>query len=324
MFPALPKWPLVAALPLLLSCSTVIPIDRYPPQQTRAVDSRLNQPDKLPPVSFSILETAHASTLEAFFVRGGSWFRGRRISHSVVVVRHPQGLLLIDTGLGQEIEQQFAEEMPWTLRWLTSFENPAPARDQLQAAGIHPSEVREILLTHLHWDHAGGIKDFPQARVWHPQEGIEEALAIADEDSAFFLSQIDGPDIQWQSFGFPDGPYESFPASKDFYGDGTIVLVPMPGHTATSLGVFLNLRDGRRFLFSGDATWALEGFQRPSHKFCVSSWLVDLDQEMLATSIVRVHRLLQEIPSLHVVPTHDSAAQEGLAHLPLFEGAGSP
>lgn len=324
MSQALPGWPLLAAFFLALSCSTAIPVDRYPVQQPRAVDGRLSELSALPPVSFSLIETAHGSTLDAFFVRGGSWFSGRRISHTVAVVRHPQGLLLIDTGLGREIEEQFSQEMPWALRWLTAFERPVAARDQLHAAGIEPEDVRDLLLTHLHWDHAGGIKDFPWARVWHPQQGIDEALNLADDDSAFFLSQIDGPAIQWQPFAFADGPYESFPASHDFYGDGTIVLVPMPGHTETSLGVFLNLRDGRRFLFSGDTTWALEGFERPAHKFCVSSWLVDLDQERLATSIVRVHRMLLEVPNLWVIPTHDSAAQEGVAHLPHFEGASSP
>jgi len=315
---------LIAALVLATSCSTRIPVDDFPPEQARVVDPRLSNPEDLPPISFSLIETAHGSTLEALFFRGGGWFTGRRVSHTVALVRHPQGLLLIDTGLGEDIERQFAAEMPWALRLLMSFDEARSANSQLKAAGLDPTEVSDLLLTHLHWDHAGGIEDFPQAEVWHPQQGIDEAISTAEDESAFFLSQLDSPSIRWHPFLFDDEPYETFPVSKDFYGDGSIVLVPMPGHTETSLGIFLNLQDGRRFLFSGDTTWALEGFLRPSHKFKVARWLVDLDKEALAGTIVRVYRLLQRLPELTIVPTHDGRAQEGLAHFPAFEGTVYP
>src|SRR5262249_38058217 len=48
--------------------------------------------------------------------------------------------------------------------------------------------------------------------------------------------------------------------------DGSVALAPLPGHTTGSTGVFVNLRSGKRYLFTGDLTWALEGFKLPAER----------------------------------------------------------
>lgn len=300
----------------LMSCSTRIDISPYPSARVFLSDPRLEQPETLPEVSFRFIHCGSNSTLEAFLFRGGSWFQGRPLTFPAILVEHPKGDLLIDAGLGPEIDHQFDEEMPFLLKPLMAFDPGPDPRSALQTAGFDPDRIRHILLTHLHWDHAGGIESFPKAQIWHPEEGLLEARTLAPEDSAYFREQFDDPDIQWSFHDFPDGPYENFHRSFDFYGDGSIVLVPLAGHTATSLGVFLNLRDGRRFLFSGDTTWSVEGFTRPSHKFWLSRWLVDADVATLEYAIVQVHLLMQRYPQLRVIPSHDLEAMVDLPNLP--------
>lgn len=306
---------LLSAAHSLVACSTRIDITGYPSARVFVADTRLHSPASLPPVQVSILHCGTNSTLEAFLFRGGSWFRSRPLTFPAFLIEHPRGDLLIDAGLGPEIQVQFDEEMPFLLKPLMAFEPGLDPRSTLQASGYDPENLRHILITHLHWDHAGGIESFPTAQIWHPQEGLREAQTLAPEDSAFFSEQFDDPDIRWRFHGFPDGPYENFHSSLDFYGDGSIVLVPMAGHTATSLGVFVNLPDGRRYLFSGDTTWGLEGFTRPSHKFWLSRWLVDGDPETLEYAIVQVHLLLQRYPELRVIPSHDLQAMQGIPSL---------
>ncbi len=49
-----------------------------------------------------------------------------------------------------------------------------------------------------------------------------------------------------------------FDESLDLFGDGRLVLVPLPGHTPGSVGLFVTLDSGRRLFFSGDTSWRLE------------------------------------------------------------------
>jgi N-acyl homoserine lactone hydrolase len=117
-----------------------------------------------------------------------------------------------------------------------------------------------------------------------------------------------------------DGPpYENFDRSLDLFGDGSIVLIPLPGHTPGSMGMFVNLRSGKRYFFIGDLTWAIEGVQLPAERPWVSRKLVDKDEEAVRHSIVRVHQLLNRYPDLIVVPAHDRRVHDRIALFPAIE-----
>src|SRR5437868_14538031 len=88
--------------------------------------------------------------------------------------------------------------------------------------------------------------------------------------------------------------YENFPRSLDVFVDGTIVLVPLPGHTPGSMGMFVNLHSGKRFFFIGDLTWALDGIQIPAERPWLSRALADDDPDDVRRSIVQVHELRSE------------------------------
>lgn len=92
--------------------------------------------------------------------------------------------------------------------------------------------------------------------------------------------------------------------------------MPLSGHTPGSVGLFLTLEDGRRFFFTGDASWRLEGFTGPKEKFWVSRSMVDNDRETTRAQLQKVHDLLQREPGLVVVPAHDAAVQERLGYYP--------
>ena len=95
-----------------------------------------------------------------------------------------------------------------------------------------------------------------------------------------------------------------------------LVLVPMQGHTPGSVGLFLTLDDGRRFFFTGDTSWRLEGFTGPREKYWLSKRMVDNDPEGTRGQLEKVHRLLQEQPQLRVIPAHDEAVQRQLGYYP--------
>lgn len=230
--------------------------------------------------------------------RGGSFRDKRDFSMAGALVRHPKGDVLVDTGLGKDIDRQILL-MPFWFRWTTSFTRTRSAAEQL-GEGRKPSAV---LLTHAHWDHASGLPEFPGVPVWITAEEhkfIDEGGWIADIAKS--------TNAKWQEFGFESGPWLGFPKSHDVYGDGAIVVVPAPGHTPGSVIVFVTTSDGKRWAMIGDLAWQREGIvDREERPWLIRS-LADQDAGGVRENILRMNALHQRFPELVIVPAHDARA----------------
>ncbi|MEQ9365054.1 MAG: hypothetical protein RIF32_12455 [Leptospirales bacterium] len=124
--------------------------------------------------------------------------------------------------------------------------------------------------------------------------------------------------------GAGQGPCENFDRSHDAFGDGSVVLVPLPEHTTGSTGMFLTVKSGKRYFFIGDLTWAREGVSIPAKKHFVSSKLVDYNRDETTASIVKVHHLSKKYPELVILPARDHKSASTLAVFPDFENSRSP
>ena len=136
---------------------------------------------------------------------------------------------------------------------------------------------------------------------------IDEAYELWKKEVAqkgYIKAQFDNPDINWKDIAYSHQPYFNYEQSFDFFDDGTVVLVPMKGHTKGSVGLFLNMGVGKNYFFTGDTTWSLEGFELPAHKHALMRPMVDEDVSILEEEILRVHALMNLKPSIAVVPAH--------------------
>ena len=117
-----------------------------------------------PEIGFSIIKTSQVAVLERLLSPRGSLVRQVNSNFSAFLIKHGQDYLLFDTGMGRQLDGQYQQDMPFWWRPLFKYDRPVlPARDQLEKAGLPP--VRRIILSHSHWDHAGGVLDFPEATV---------------------------------------------------------------------------------------------------------------------------------------------------------------
>jgi glyoxylase-like metal-dependent hydrolase (beta-lactamase superfamily II) len=266
-------------------------------------------------VGFSVIKTASTGlTPEAVLVEGGSWFKLRQLAQNAVLIRHPKGDVLIDTGLGKNIHEQF-EENDFLDRQLFRFEALNPVHSQLQDASYNPNNISKIIPSHLHWDHASGIEDFPLAQVWVQKAELKQAQQ--GTAPAHLQSQLNVPSIQWHFFDLLNTPYKGFQRSLDLYQDGSIVLVDLSGHSAAQVGVFLTLTSGAQYFFIGDTTWTTKGIVDNAPRSELIKWLVHLnfDDEQNEGQIARLHQLFKTNKDLTLVPAHDELI---MAQLPVY------
>lgn len=268
-------------------------------------------------VQLSLISTAENNgAIEGMVVEGGNWLRIRHMRQHVVVIKHPRGTLLLDAGVGRATPKAFQRNSSLN-RMLFGFGKHEPAVDQLAAHGVRPNDINAILVSHLHWDHAGGLPDFPGVPVW-----VQAAeLVAADQGTPpSYIGEHKDAAIAWRPYEMPMQPYEGFERSLDVMGDGTLMLVDLPGHTPGHSGLFVAAANGKRYFFSGDVTWAARGLEQQKSRPAFTRWLtgVDWNAARNAETIARIAAVKARLPELIVVPAHDEVASKVLPTFPTF------
>jgi N-acyl homoserine lactone hydrolase len=273
-------------------------------------------PPASPPagMSISVLDTGSIESRAVFAYRGGAVGEQRRFAMAPVLVRHPRGDLLIDAGFGHDVDAH-TRTQPQLGQLLTRYTKGRPAGEQLADGGVPPSSLKGVLITHAHWDHVSGLDRLAGVPVW-----------VNDAEFAFIGSQSHHPALI-RSFGalpyhhyrFEHGPYFGFPQSFDVWGDGSVVVVPAPGHTPGSIIVFVALPSGKRYALLGDLVWQLEGITLPAERPWLPRWLIEEDAAQVREAIARIAAIHRRHPQLQLVPAHDERA---LATIPRFPELG--
>jgi len=173
-----------------------------------------------------------------------------------LLVETDRGLVLVDTGFGtRDVEDPYERLSPLFIHFnRIRFERRYTAAEQVRRHGFSPRDVRHIVLTHLDFDHAGGLEDFPDARVHVLQPEAEAAEARHG-----FIGRRRYRPEQWDDvrhWCFYEGGGErwfGFEAVRDLDGlPPEILMVPLRGHTIGHAGVAIDTPEGW-LLHAGDA-----------------------------------------------------------------------
>ncbi|MDF1662458.1 MAG: MBL fold metallo-hydrolase, partial [Planctomycetota bacterium] len=216
---------------LFISTAIVFKLPGNVPPPTEAGVKLPALPKASSKVEIHFLMTGKAKTLEGLTIAQGSLTTGFEIGHGAVLVKHGEDCFLFDTGLGRSIDAQFGADMPYWIRPMMAYEKGTAVVDQLESSKELPKPKR-IFLSHAHWDHASGVVDFPDLEIWLPAEELEY-LKVAKPPEVL-PSQVSSSDIKWAPYTLKESNYAGFPRSFDVYGDGTVVLVGLNGHSPGS------------------------------------------------------------------------------------------
>lgn len=238
-----------------------------------------------------------------------------RIPVPAFLVEHPgAGPMLIDTGLHPSVavdpKQNFGRLLGWHYRGIKmNAEQSAPA--QLRARGLDARDIRVVLLTHLHVDHASAISEFPGATFVLSKQEWDAAIAGGARDG--YVSRQFDFGFDYRTFDFDARTTESFASfgrSFDLFGDGSVRAVFTPGHTQGHTSYVLRLRE-REVLIAADAAYTsrtLEGRALP-HRM--------EDEHHFRRSLREIGRYREQTPGALVIPGHDPDAIAALA--PVYE-----
>jgi glyoxylase-like metal-dependent hydrolase (beta-lactamase superfamily II) len=172
-----------------------------------------------------------------------------------------------------------------------------------------PKNLRWVILSHAHLDHSGGLMDLPPVPVLLSQEELQFAADPSVQAKGYVIAAHvkNFPAPGAPTLRFAPQPYETFDESDDLYRDGSVVVVPLRGHTPGSVGIFVNLARNLRLFYVGDAVDDERGFQDRVGK---STILRDSDNnEALANQIVaKLSDLHEKLPELAIIPAHGRSA----------------
>jgi N-acyl homoserine lactone hydrolase len=283
--------------------------------------TKLDLPDvavgDLPPASppagmtISVMPTGAMESRAAMAFRGGSWNDVRQFSMTAFLIRHPKGDLLIDTGFGKNIAEH-VKMMPGFIQRLTTYSTGTPAAAQMAANGIEPGKIAGVILTHAHWDHVSGLDGFDGVPVL--VDAAEKAFIDERTHNTELLNSFSN--INYRQYDYEGGPFLGFPRSHDVYGDGSVVIVPSPGHTPGSVVVFVNLPSGTRYALLGDLVWQMEGIEIPAERPWPFRRLLGENDAEVRENMARIAAIHKKYPQIHLLPAHDAGAFRMLPVLP--------
>ncbi|MEX5634024.1 N-acyl homoserine lactonase family protein [Parafrankia sp. FMc2] len=160
------------------------------------------------------------------------------------VIRHPRGLVLFDTGLAPEAQQDpVAVYGDLALHVGMNFPEDQKLDNQLAAIGFGLRDITHVVCSHTHLDHTGGLHLFPHAKFY---------AGAGDLRYAFWPDALDAGLYRRHDLEATRGfDWTHVHSDLDLFGDGSIVILHMPGHTPGNLSLLVRLT-GTTFLLTAD------------------------------------------------------------------------
>ncbi|KAF4470701.1 Zn-dependent hydrolase [Fusarium albosuccineum] len=253
---------------------------------------------------FHVLEVGWLECDEGFVTRGGNTSlkcnetntfvnKRRQMPMYCILVDHPhEGLILWDTGSGRDYPEVWGPQIAEIFARI-KYEPKHELRAAVEATGHKLEDVKKIIISHLHLDHAGGLDEFydnTEVEVWVHENEFHSAFwsNATGADAAVYLAHYLKLSFNWKTF-----------TDQTFDFCQGITLHHLPGHTDGLIGMQINMPDTGTFVFISD------------HCHVIENWRDGIPQGWLARDHPAWFRSYQRLKQLErttkglIVPGHD-------------------
>jgi N-acyl homoserine lactone hydrolase len=236
------------------------------------------------------------------------WLTARPIN--VYVIEHSDGLVVFDTGQDRAsvTDGEYFPGGPTGLiyRRLARFHvsEDETVTSGLASLGYQPSEVTTAVISHLHQDHIGGISELAHADLLVSADEWRSHMRPLAGSRGYLRSHIDVPGWNWRQLEFPrlaDTALQPFTHGHDLFGDGSLVILPAPGHTPGSISMFVRRPGAVPLLLVGDLTYDIHALEEGVHGGVGS-------HRRLRQTREKVLALQSSHPGMRILAAHDPHA----------------
>jgi N-acyl homoserine lactone hydrolase len=221
------------------------------------------------------------------------------------VIDHPEGVIVVDTGQGTHLLDTARFLHPY-MRWEVNFqiERDEEIGPRLRALGIGPRDVKQVVLTHLHVDHDGGLAHFPHTDILVSRGELRTASGWRGRLRGYLPNR-------WPSWFDPlpldlaPDAFGTFAASRRVTAAGDVIAVATPGHTADHLSVVVE-DQGTTYFLAGDASY--------DERLMLAGRIdgVSADDEVAGATLRAISQFARSRRMVYL-PTHDPESAARLA-----------
>lgn len=244
--------------------------------------------------------TVAANDLNAFSDTQAYTGQSKTLASSCYLIQHGSDYLLWDTGLpaamkGKPLDPKQAMDATVTLT----------IKEQLAALGIDPARITHVAVSHYHFDHTGQLADFPGATLI---VGKGDWTVLTTDPASYGASPK--PFEHWISGG---GKVDAAATDKDIFGDGSVTMLRLPGHTPGHSGLLVRLKGKGPVLLTGDLAHFNENYASngvPTFNVNRAETLASLDRFKKLADNLKATVIIQHEPAdIAKLPTFPQAAE---------------
>ena len=245
------------------------------------------------------------------FLLGQRGLRGELVAHCLLLETERDGLILVDTGFGtRDVAGQTRIARPFRALTAPAMSEAETAIAQVRARGLQPADVKHIVVTHLDLDHAGGLADFPNARVHvHAREHAAAMARTRRLERERYVSDQWAHGPRWEVYTEDGDTWRGLPAIQRLRGvDADVGMLPMHGHTRGHSAVLVRAAE-RWLVHAGDAYFhrgAIHGGGVPIG-LAMFERAMQIDGRARQASIAALRQLHESYDDLEIFCAHDPA-----------------
>jgi glyoxylase-like metal-dependent hydrolase (beta-lactamase superfamily II) len=275
-------------------------------------------------LEFRLFKVGHCSHPECVTQRGGRWAAVRFPALAALLIHPQRGPMLFDTGYSDAFLAATTPFPERFYRWVTPMSLPRQETlvAQLARHGYKPADVQHLFVSHLHADHVAGLSDFPQAHFFALRAEVEATRRRSRMGAlrrGFLPALLPENFHNRLSFAEDQRRVALAPAMKpfiegfDLLGDGSVIGVALPGHTAGQMGILFREANGRDVFLVADACWSLEAVKNDRPPTWVASQLF-ADKRAYLDTFRGLRQLLAVRDDLLIVPSHCESTWKRLSN----------